>query len=368
MYDHVGGGDPRVVPGAPNTSSSDHTTHTSSDGGGGGGASGSAGGGGGGGASQPTRYGGANPPSMGSMPPPDAYGPAAAMQATGSAWYAGDQRLPGIAHVAHNDLPRPLAHHMPIPGQPHGPIINIFDVNPQHGLEGTVISVSCDLVFPPTSTPDDVNKVRFVMGGQVLVTEVNAPIPPTDPYTIRVIVPSLSQLRATSTSVPISLEAVNEHHVLESVSLGDFHFVDGKLIFPSSIPRVRTHAQMVACLSALALAAVAHPRSSASTNRPVAKSPHPVQRRAVVPRVMVRLFASIFWWRHATASCVADTQQSRTRPLPLRPGRHRLLSTTRLLLRPSQALCARPRWLAAHLPTPTRTCSAPRRDSRSTAT
>lgn len=355
------------MPGAPNSSSStDNPGYTPSDGGGGG----PGGGGAGPGGQQQTRY-GANPPpppNMGAMPPPDAYGSTASMQSTGSAWYGGDQRLPGIAQVAPNDLPRPMPHHLmtgPLPGQTHGHYITIFDVSPQQGFEGTVISISCELSFPPSAGPDNLSsgpsRVRFVMGNRIVETEISTPIQSKDPYILRAAVPSFSQLHAASTSVPMRLEAINEVHVFESVSLGDFHFLDGKYLTTNmSSP---SDAQTAACPSVLASAAAgAQLSQSGSTILLVARSPHLDRDLVVAPHVMVSwLLSQELWYQ-----CV-NTQQSPTQLQPLQLGHLQLLSTTLHPQPLSRDWCAPLRWLAALL-IPTRTWSAPRPDSRSTVT
>lgn len=143
------------------------------------------------------------------------------------AWGYSDQRLPSLGNAPTSavDLSQPSQ-----PSQ--GPIINIFEVTPQQGYEGTSIRIACDLKFPTTG-PNNVEisnpRIRLIFGTLMVDTSVQAPVNTGEVYTVSAIAPPFVQASNStrpSWSIPMWLEAIAEPYgIIERVSLGEFHYL-----------------------------------------------------------------------------------------------------------------------------------------------
>lgn len=149
-----------------------------------------------------------------------------------ASWYSGggggssDIRLPSLtAQVA------PLDNASTTPSMAQqSQVITIYEFTPQSGVEGTAISINCNLTFPPDHGRGDSggNKIRLYFGNQIVDTTLRPPTNNSEAYLIIANVPPLHNCGMTGSnawSVPVTLHAVNDRGILEIQSLGEFGYI-----------------------------------------------------------------------------------------------------------------------------------------------
>lgn len=109
-------------------------------------------------------------------------------------------------------------------------VITIYEFTPQSGVEGTAISINCNLTFPSDHGRGDSggNKIRLYFGNQIVDTTLRPPTNNSEAYLIIANVPPLHNCGMTGSnawSVPVTLHAVNDRGILEIQSLGEFGYI-----------------------------------------------------------------------------------------------------------------------------------------------
>lgn len=174
--------------------------------------------------------GGPPPPSITHLTSSTAVG-AGTTPSTAASWYGGgggssDFRLPSLtAQVA------PLDHAASTPPMPQQPqIITVYSFEPQQGIEGTPITISCNLTFPLDHARADAggNKIRLLFGQHCVDTTLRQPGNSSEAYLIMATVPSLHNCGMTGSNtwtVPVSLQAISDRGILEVQNLCEFTYL-----------------------------------------------------------------------------------------------------------------------------------------------
>lgn len=124
--------------------------------------------------------------------------------------------------------------------------VYVHEWTPSDGVQGTPVTVRCDINYPPTSTSSDpleppapLNQgkaLRVVFGSHPVQTSVQL-LPPSGQSTggqtclLTAIAPSLLSTGVTNKSnrVYVYLQVLDEHHtIVESIQLGEFIYMTPK--------------------------------------------------------------------------------------------------------------------------------------------